>query len=94
MMRINNQLTFYMEIGEVMKAKDKEEDSIKKDDAQKDFEKKYANHRMMHEFDVIFQQELNMHMDSLQEVALDIFTEAYSKLQALMNFNELFLNEV
>lgn len=35
-----------------------------------------------------------MHMDSVYEVALDIFCEAYSKMLTLMNFNELFLNEV
>lgn len=40
MMRINNQLTMQMELGEVTKSRDKEEDSMKKDDAQKDFERK------------------------------------------------------
>lgn len=94
MMRINNQLTFSLELGEVMVARDKEEGSEKKEDAQKEFEKKQSEHRMQHEFDIIFQQELSMHMDSVYEVALDIFCEAYSKMLTLMNFNELFLNEV
>lgn len=48
----------------------------------------------MHEFDIIFQQELDMHMTNIYEIALDIFAEAYSKLYALMNFNELFLTEI
>jgi len=39
-MRINNQLTFSLELGEVMVATDKEEGSQKKEDAQKEFEKK------------------------------------------------------
>lgn len=94
MMRINNQLTFSLELGEVMVARDKEEGSEKKEDAQKEFEKKQSEHRMQHEFDIIFQQELSMHMDSVYEVALDIFCEAYSKMLTLMNFNELFLTEV
>jgi len=39
-----------------------------------------AKDRMQHEFDVIFEEEINIHMDNLYEIALDIFSESYIKM--------------
>jgi len=38
--------------------------------------KNNSKHRIMHEFEILFHEELDMHMNNVYEVALDIFAEA------------------